>query len=98
MWAPTTAICRRSSRGEVHVVHFRGSAFAQGLELVLAFEGLDGAVLETAHDDIARDRPDLGTRIGSLDELADSGRPLGDPGAAVEELRRLAKGCVVERH
>jgi hypothetical protein len=72
-------------------VHLGGSALAQGLEPVLTFEGVDRAEFEAAQDDIARNGPDLGIRIGRLDELADRGSPLGDPGSAIEKLCGFAK-------
>src|SRR5262249_19811577 len=83
-------------REKVEAVYLGLRPRLQGSELVLAFEGIDGAVPAPAQDDVARRRPDTSLVGGLFYEGADGSGALGHPRAAVEQLGGLAKRRVVE--
>src|SRR6266446_3961537 len=86
----------RRQEEEVEAVRLGGGQAPELGELVLSFEGVDGAVFTPAQDDLARHRPDAGIVARAFEERADRGRALGDPRSAVEKLGGVAKGRVVE--
>src|SRR5206468_1139119 len=83
---------------EIDTRHLRRGLAPQIAEFIVSLESIDGTVLPSTQDDLARHRPDARLVTRAFQEGADCGRALGYPRAAIEQLGGVAKGRVVERH